>query len=657
VSVKATSMDGFVFGFLVVVVAGMTMKSWRLKRLFRYLGLFALALIVAPAPTRAAGTQPVAPGGAGQPVGASTTASAGATALPAAAQIAPDINVRAKDADRFEYGQSVKSIPEVTFRQLVPLTETPAESIINERYFGSVDDTTRALTLKQAIYLALRNNPNVAAARLDPVGATEGVRMANGVFDPDFIATIDQTKTVLPAASPLEVKGTTLSEKDYDWNFTLNKVLMISNGTLSVSFDNNRLLTNNLFQGVTPSYTPTLGIGLIQPLLRNFGWEFSTISIRLAESAQRQSQLNYAQTLNDFVQNVGNDYWSVVAAEENLRVADEALKFNRDLVRVNRISVQVGTLAPIDLQEAQSAEATAQANVYTAQAALEIARAALREDVELNPRDTFVPQRIEPAGKPNPSEPVNDEEERSLETAIEYSPSLAALREAIHSQRLQVKYQENQLLPSFSISSQFSINSIAGDALCLAPFGGGPTNCTIPPSAVPNGYRLPFSGGYAEALNRMFGFRFYSYAFLATIEMPLGNAPIKAALAQAKVQYRQLREQYRAAASQIVVQVESALASVGSDIERVKATEAATMYARQALHDEQVRFRVGMATTHDLLQYQSQLVTAEGNQVTAETDLEKAKLALRHADNTLLRSFQIHFEVQAPHETPWYARF
>jgi outer membrane protein len=635
----------------------MAMKSRWFRRKLEYLGVLALAILTAQTPIRA-GAQPAAPGASKHPTGApSAAASITSTALPSGAQIAPDINVRAKDADPFEYGQSVQSIPKLIFRQWVPLSETPAESIINEPYFGSIDDTTRALTLKQAVYLALRNNPNVAAARLNPVGATEGLRMANGVFDPDFIATIDQTKTVLPAASPIEVKGSTLSEKTYDWNFTLNKVLRISNGVMSLSFDNTRLLTNNLFNDVTPGYTPRLGIGLIQPLLRNFGWEFSTISIRLAESAQRQSQLNYAQTLNDFVQTVGDDYWSVVAAEENIHVAEEALKFNRDLVRVNRISVQVGTLAPIDLQEAQSAEATAEANLYTAQAALKIARAALREDVMLNPSGRFVPQKIDAAEKPNPSEPVNDEEERSLETAIEQSPSLAALREAIRSQRLQVKYQENQLLPSFSLSSQFSITSLAGNTVCRAPFGGGPVNCIIPPSTAPNGYQLPFSGDYGEALNRMFGFRFYSYAFLAAFEMPLGNAPIKAALTQAKIQYRQLREQYRAAASQIVVQVESALASVGADIEGVKATQAATGYARQALHDEQVRFRVGTATTHDLLQYQSLLVTAEGNQVTAETNLEKAKLALRHADNTLLKSFQIRFEVQPPQERPWYALF
>ena len=53
-----------------------------------------------------------------------------------------------------------------------------------------------------------------------------------------------------------------------------------------------------------------------------------------------------------------------------------------------------------------------------------------------------------------------------------------------------------------------------------------------------------------------------------------------------------------------------------------------------------MRFRVGLATTHDLLQFQEEEVSAEGNQVQAEVDLENAKLALAHSDGTLLQQFQ-----------------
>ena len=137
--------------------------------------------------------------------------------------------------------------------------------------------------------------------------------------------------------------------------------------------------------------------------MRNFGWDFARINVRLAESAQRAAQWNYGSSLNDFVERIGQDYWAVVGAEENLQVTESALKFNADLVRVNSISVKVGTLAPIDLQEAQSAAATAEANVYASEAALKSSRAQLRQDVMLNPAGTFLPENIEPAEGPNPA--------------------------------------------------------------------------------------------------------------------------------------------------------------------------------------------------------------------------------------------------------------
>ncbi len=617
------------------------------------LATLALAVLAATAATtsRAFAQNPT-------PAAASTPAPV--SMLPS--QIPPKINIRADDADPFEYDETVKALPQRIFRQFFPAPETPQESQPNPALSSSIDNHTQALTLKQAIYVGIKNNPSVLAARLEPIAATEGVRMSEATLDPDFLITADTNKTVLPATTPLEVKGDALVLKNYDWNFTINKVMRPTNGIISLFFDNNRLITNNLFQGVVPAYTPILGVSLTQPLLRNFGWKYSTITVRFAQSAQRASQLGYASTLNDFVQSVGDDYWTVVNARENLAVARAALDFNRDLVRQNSISVKVGTLAPIDLQEAQSSEATAQANVYSAEANLKDAQAQLREDVMLSPRGTVVPQMIEPADRPNPSEPVTLDEERLLETAIVSSPSLAAMREQIRSQMLQVKYQRNQLLPSLNFITEFELTDLGGSDVCTPSFGGV-SNCLFGTSTVGGvttktpGFRPNFSNGYAGSLNQMFGFHYYTYAFAASFELPMDNAPIAAQLAQSKILFRQIRAQYEAALSQLVVQVEAARANVIADLKRAKAAAAATDYAKQALHDEGVRFRVGMATTHDLLQFQEEEVSAEGNQVQAETDLEKAKLSVRHAEFTLLDSFQVHFEMQPQEPAPWYAKF
>jgi outer membrane protein len=622
------------------------------------------AVSLAQSTMPAGGPEMAAPSGPPPAAGLEVPATSGPIKLqgiPISPQLPPDSSVSPKATRQFEHHDSVGSLPGILVHQWSTTREVPPESLISESYLRTAEGTVRKMSLKEAIYVALRNNPSVKAVELNPVASMETVRQANGAFDPNLTSQADVIKSVVPATSLLQTGGATaFSQKLYDWNFGINKLSALTNGTFGVVFNNERALSNSAFQAVDPSYNPTIALSLSQPLLQNFGWRFATLNVRIAESGQKQAQWNYGQSLEDFVQRVGGDYWNVVLTEENLEVARAALKFNQDLVRQNSISVKVGTLAPLDLQEAQSAEATASANVFTAEANLKTARAQLRQDVLYNPEQTFLPAEIEPGDAPNPHESIPMAEDRSLKLAVMYRPSLAGMREAIRGALMQVQFAENQTLPQLNLGTQIGVTSTAGTSRCSPKFGsfGPPPNCTIFAGGTAiAGNRLPFGGIYGDALDSMWNFSFYNYAAVLTFQMPLDNAVPRAALAQARVSYEQQRMQYRAALSQAVVEVENALANLYADQKRAQATEQATFYAKQALHDEEVRFRVGMATTHDLLQFQDEEVLAEGNQVQAAVDLENAKLNLQHAQGTLLRAFNIQFQIQSPHEVPWYAKF
>ncbi len=582
--------------------------------------------------------------------------------VPIGPQMPPDGSVPVRETGQFEHHDSALSFPEIFANQWSTTHVVPPESLISENYLRSAEQTARKMTLKEAVYIALRNNPNVAFIQLNPVAGQEAVRTANAAFDPNLTSQVDVVKSVVPATSLL-VGATASATKLYDWNFGVNKLSSITGGTMGVTFNNERALSNSAFASINPSYNPTLAVSLSQPLLQNFGWQFATINVRIAESGQKQAQWTYEQSLQDLVQSIAGDYWNVVLSEENLEVARAALKFNQDLVRQNSISVKVGTLAPLDLQEAQSAAATAEANVFTAEANLKTARAQLRQDVMFNPQGTFLPAEIQPAQLPNPHEAIVIDEDGALRAAVEYRPSLASLRESIRSALLQVQFSENQVLPQLNLGAQVGVTNTAGTSKCFGPLSNPTANgrrhlhACEQSTGLNCGSKLPFGGIYGDALNKMWNFSFYNYAAVLTFQMPLDDAAPRAALAQARVQYEQTRLQYRAQLSAAVVQIENALANLYADQKRAMATEQATFYARQSLNDENVRFRVGMATTHDLLQFQEEEVSAEGNQVQAFVDLENAKINLQHAQGTLLTAYNINFQVQDPHETPWYATF
>jgi outer membrane protein TolC len=579
-------------------------------------------------------------------------------AVPMTTQNPPDVSVGPNERRPFEHKDWA---PDVVLKQWSPVDKIPPESVISERYLQTRDQSARSITLKEAIYIALAANPGVQGARLDPVASLESVRQAWAVFDPNLTAYGDVTKDVTPVTSLLQAGAkSSFVQKNYDWNFGVDKVLATTNGTLGVNFTNNYLKSNSAFSGLDPSYNTGLVMSLSQPLLQNFGLDFATINVRIAEIDQKASQFNYEQQLNDFMLRVGTDYWNVVRAEENLQVARDALKLARDLVRQNEISYKVGVLAPVDVQEALSEKATRDAGVYQAEGQLETARVTLREDVMLNPSRTFLPQQIEPSDVPHPNQMPVDEEQ-SLELAMEYRPELAAMRESIRAMLLQVRYAENQTLPQMNIGSQFGLSANAGSTRCLAnnsTFGTAPSNCTAQTAGTPvPGSQLPFGGIYGDALNRLWKFTWYNYAITLNIQQPLMNDAAKAALSQAKVQYEQERLNYRNSISQIVVDVESSLANLVSNYKQARATKVATEYAAKSLRDEEERFRVGMANTHELLQYQDSLVSAQGAEVQSECDFEIAKLAIKHAEGTLLRAFNVVFEPKDPKIKPWYGNF
>ena len=393
---------------------------------------------------------------------------------------APTVSVPASASNQFEHHDDLLNLPRIFAHQWTLTNEISPDNVISERYLRSEDPNARGLTLKEAIYIAMQNNPALKAAQLDPVASMETVRQANGTFDPNLTAQGDVQKSVVPVTSPFQTGGgDAYVQKFYDWNFGLNKVSAVTNGTWGVTFNNDRSLSNSLFSGVNPAYAPTLALSVSQPLLQNFGWEFATINVRIAESGQKQAQWTYGQALQDFVQKIGGDYWNVVLSEENLEVARAALRFNLDLVRQNAISVKVGTLAPIDLQEAQSAAATSEANVYTAEANLKNSRTQLRQDVMLNPYGTFLPEEIQPLTRPNPQERVVVDEERALELAVQYVPSLGSMREAIRDALLQLKFSENQVLPQLNIGAQFGLTSTAGTTPCQSEPFGTAGDCTV----------------------------------------------------------------------------------------------------------------------------------------------------------------------------------
>jgi outer membrane protein TolC len=135
------------------------------------------------------------------------------------------------------------------------------------------DEQVQPVTLEEAIALALTNNPGIAASRLEPLRQEEGVLQAQAQYDPTLAGEVLQSHSRTPNSSSLA--GTqTLRIDDRSANFHLVK--LFRTGTVAtVDFLNERLDSNARFSQLRPEYIPQLNLSVVQPLLRNFGWDFT----------------------------------------------------------------------------------------------------------------------------------------------------------------------------------------------------------------------------------------------------------------------------------------------------------------------------------------------------------------------------------------------
>ena len=120
------------------------------------------------------------------------------------------------------------------------------------------------------------------------------------------------------------------------------------------------------------------------------------------------SDVQLRATITNTLSNVRDAYWDYVYAVQAVDVAQQSLTLAAQLVKDNQTRVEVGTMAPIDVVQAQSQAATAQQNLVAAQGTMRTTELALKRlivggaqdpnwNVQLNPvdRPDFRPEPID----------------------------------------------------------------------------------------------------------------------------------------------------------------------------------------------------------------------------------------------------------------------
>ena len=483
----------------------------------------------------------------------------------------------------------------------------------------NVDPNAVQITLQQAIEMALENNLDIVVSRLDTQVRAEGVSFARGVYQPFISLGINTVESASPAQNQL-VGAQTLTSTRTNYNFTWQQQLA-TGGNYNIQWLNLRSTTNSAFTGFNPLYNAVASAQFTQPLMANFGTDASKQQILVARNGERTSRNQFELSVMDTVRDVEFAYWDLVFAIRDLDVARRSLGLARDLLRNNRIQVEVGTMAPIDVLEAEAEVAVRNETVILAEELIRVTEDILKRLINDPDSPDFWSNSYAPIDQPTIEE-IEIDVDDAVRIALSRRPILEQSRVELETRTYDVRFAKNQLMPQLDVVGSLAFSGVGGNQLVRDDFAGQP--------------RLIIPGGYGDAIDQVFGREFRDWSIGLNISYPLGNSQAEAQHAQTQVAARRQRALISSNEILIAQEVRRAARAVATNRKRIDASRVARELAQRRLEAEQKKFEVGMSTSFFIVQAQRDLSQAAANELRALIDFVKAIAAFERAKGTIL---------------------
>jgi len=465
---------------------------------------------------------------------------------------------------------------------------------------------TIPLSLDDCILKTLKYNLNLAIEVLNPQLAEINVSRAREKYFPQLSFSLNKRNTNSASYSWLDASDKIETESQF--LSTQFSQFFPTGASFSISLENNENFTNRRFQTINPRFGSTVTFDFVQPLLRNFGFKTNNSEIVIARNNKDISENRFKSVLLQTIYDVEAAYWNLVYSIENLKAREQSLALARDLLQRNRRSVEIGRLAPIDIQSAEAEVATREADILEAEALVKNNEDQLKNIINLraeNDRDDFT---LTPIDKP-----VIEEESLPLDKAIElahkHRPDLQEVLIDIKSRNLELSFAKNQLLPDLNLQASYWSPGISGTQILYQ--NDNPTTGNVIGT---------IEAGSSDALKDALNFKYQNWSVGVSLEIPLNTFFARNQVAQAKVNLHQSKLRREDLERQILLEIKTANRAVETNLKRVKAYRFARELTEKKLETEEEKLRLGNSTNYDVFLFQRDLSDAQSNELRAIID-------------------------------------
>ncbi len=480
----------------------------------------------------------------------------------------------------------------------------------------------RRLTVDEAVSMALESNLGIKADRLGPQIEDDAVAQARGVFAPNVFSGLTRNSNTQQTLSFTQALNPTFTNTGFTNTTGIQQRLPWAGGSYDIRWTGARSETT-AYSNFNPQLSSSLTFAFQQPLLRNFSTDTNRRAVWNTENLRRIADLRLRQSIVSTTRTVRNAYWDLVGAMANLQVAQQSLDLARQSLKDNQTRVEVGTMAPIDIVEAQAEVARNEESVIVAQSLIENAQDNLRVLIMNPDLPDFWTTRFEPAETAE-LKPVAIDIDKAVTTALADRTDLLTAKRQLDNTQIDVHYYRNQRLPSVDLNLTYGLTGTGGTQFT---FGDG-----YPPQIESQSVK-----GFGSVLGDVFHRAYPAWTVGLQIGYPIGTSQADAALAGARLQQTQAQTNLRNLELQVAASVRNVGRQVETNLKRVEATQKARELAERRLEAEQKKFSVGLTSSFIVFQVQRDLAIARFNELAAIIDYNKSLVNFAAVQETPLQ--------------------
>jgi HAE1 family hydrophobic/amphiphilic exporter-1 len=513
------------------------------------------------------------------------------------------------------------------------------------------------ITLDEAIALALANNKDINASRIDVEMARFDLNGTKGAYDPKVSVEsyYEHRETAVSSVIGGSASGKVTST-DSTSVARLSGNSPLAGGIYQIDFSSTRQTTDNQFASLNPQYPSGVTLTYTQPLFKGLKTDDNRRRIEIAKKNLSLTDSQFRQRAIEIITRVQQAYWDLVFALRNLQVQNDAVTQARTQLDSNKRQVEQGTLAPIDIVSAEAQVTLFEQTVYVAQEG--VTRA------ENNLKLLMLPERKAElwAKALLPTTPVDLDAPRvelgeAVSIALASRPELEQVAKTAEINKVNQKYFSDQLKPQVDL---FGVYTSAGLAGTLANTGPNPftagtlalterVNQLSQLAGLPN---LPTTqsfgsipslliGGYGQSLTNLFGQNFPTARVGIRFSLPVGNRTAEANLGRSLAESRKIQNQREQLEQSIEADVRNTLQAVRSAQARLVSATASRDATEKQYESERRKFQAGLSTVFLVLQRQQELIAARGREVQAQTDLNKSIADFQRATGSTFKAHNI----------------